>query len=835
MRKVLSFVLVLALVLGSFSFAFGLTDIDDSANKDAIQVCNDLGIIDGYPDGTFQGDKAVNRAEFAKMITVALGVPESALAGYATTSFKDVAGYGWAVPYLAFCESKGIMLGDGMGNAMPGRTISVNEAITMALRAIGYTENSAMLVGTWPSNYVTLGQQQGLYTSLATATTIDRANAAQVIYNALSVPLVSVNADGETTLVDPDGVGGVPQTTMLEAYLECKAKVKSVLGDTYGYDNSLINITGNLGAYGTPYTNDDGDLVAFKTDSKSVALTGKVNVDDRFVVGDTKYYLSKATGTAVVLNNATVSAPAVTFAESATGADTIITTSIAAIYSDDKETVTLNAEVSGNYILRVWSVVSWKANSAEMVGSDVQADIADGELLGFEFELDSDDEIITSSFQLLGASSLEDIEKDDVVAVYYDGTYIRKVTVGTDVVTGTVDEEGATFFVVNGTKYNMSKLTGAKTLNDLAVGDEGTFYLDYSGKVFDLDTTGATDAFGVITNYDAKAGTWGSDIIAKVYTQDDATKTYTFNDDYADVVTNSVLVTEGAVNAATLTAPALVAYALDDAGDLKVVDGRAKYASAASIKVMTEKVALIGGAYKNIAADVVVFVSDASVTAGYKIGSIADVAKGVDLTGPAVTTASAMAYLNDSGEVAALLLDDSALPSATEDYTFGVIDSVTDIKVGSDTVRKLVGWVDGVATTLTTTKDVTATVAALNTMREGNLMIFTPNTSGNITAVATPGSASFTAYDVLTLSVPGDSKVTRSGVDTTAKVITLNNGALVTYSTDIVVYKYDATAKTFTVTTVDKIGTGTLLAAYDTNKLIDGEATDMTVDVIVFK
>ena len=73
MRKVLSFVLVLALVLGSFSMAFaattatsgGLTDIAGNANEDAITVANDLGIITGYDDGTYKPDQAVNRAEFA--------------------------------------------------------------------------------------------------------------------------------------------------------------------------------------------------------------------------------------------------------------------------------------------------------------------------------------------------------------------------------------------------------------------------------------------------------------------------------------------------------------------------------------------------------------------------------------------------------------------------------------------------------------------------------------------------------------------------------------------------------------------------------------------------
>ncbi|HVI41469.1 MAG TPA: S-layer homology domain-containing protein, partial [Anaerovoracaceae bacterium] len=83
MRKVLSFVLVLTLVLSSFSMAFaadttasaGLSDINGNANEDAIQVNYDLGIITGNPDGTFLPDKAVNRAEFAAMLTRALDIP----------------------------------------------------------------------------------------------------------------------------------------------------------------------------------------------------------------------------------------------------------------------------------------------------------------------------------------------------------------------------------------------------------------------------------------------------------------------------------------------------------------------------------------------------------------------------------------------------------------------------------------------------------------------------------------------------------------------------------------------------------------------------------------
>ena len=53
MKKVLSFVLVLTLVLGSFSMVFAapahtaLSDVAGTANEQAITVVNDLGIVEG--------------------------------------------------------------------------------------------------------------------------------------------------------------------------------------------------------------------------------------------------------------------------------------------------------------------------------------------------------------------------------------------------------------------------------------------------------------------------------------------------------------------------------------------------------------------------------------------------------------------------------------------------------------------------------------------------------------------------------------------------------------------------------------------------------------------
>ena len=54
------------------------------------------------------------------MMTRALAIPESALKGFKTSSFKDVPADHWAVTYLGYCNSKGIMTGIGdSGNFAP--------------------------------------------------------------------------------------------------------------------------------------------------------------------------------------------------------------------------------------------------------------------------------------------------------------------------------------------------------------------------------------------------------------------------------------------------------------------------------------------------------------------------------------------------------------------------------------------------------------------------------------------------------------------------------------------------------------------------------------------
>lgn len=572
MKKVLSFVLILALVLSSFSMAFAgsstelkaLSDVAGNKNEEAIEVAYDLGIVTGNPDGTFQPEKAVTRAEFAAMITRALAIPQSALAGYANTSFKDTTGYTWAVPYLAFCNSKGIMLGDGAGNAMPGKTITVNEAVTMALRAIGYTANSSELVGVWPSNYVTKAQELELYDDVAKdATGVDKANAAQVIYNLLGVQKVAVNSDGETKKLwdkepNTNGLNGVA-TTLLSSGLNCKTDGFEVV-TVADLDDSLINMAKHVGEYGAIYRNSDDEVVAFIKESDDT-LIGRFKLKDnnlKFVAtaDETEYSVNGTTATAFLINGE--------------GSNTDFNvkddarTSVGALKSVETTEFAISVKLTGKTIKEVYGVNAWVANQADQVEkADLDEITNDQSLLNEDFALTDDDAIDYTKFSLVGVNSLKDIKEDNVVYVYTAGNddEIIKIEVGTQVAEGVVKnfkdakDDIATKFAIGANTYknaaevlNGNAVEGGDIIEDSNVSDEVKAFIDARGFVYDYENSSKADNYAVVK----KVG--GIDQ-AQMVLADGTTKTYDFDnkEDKAGALTGASLIGYGLNNAGTIT------------------------------------------------------------------------------------------------------------------------------------------------------------------------------------------------------------------------------------------------------------------------------------------
>ena len=106
------------------------SDVKNHANQTAIEALASRGIINGMGQGTFMPNKTMTRAEFAAIVTRALG-----LAAKDTKAFTDVPSSKWYAGYIGTANSSGIVNGVGNGKFNPEGTITRQEAAAMVARA----------------------------------------------------------------------------------------------------------------------------------------------------------------------------------------------------------------------------------------------------------------------------------------------------------------------------------------------------------------------------------------------------------------------------------------------------------------------------------------------------------------------------------------------------------------------------------------------------------------------------------------------------------------------------------------------------------------------------
>ena len=106
------------------------SDVKNHTNKAAIEALASRGIINGMGQGTFMPNKTMTRAEFAAIVTRALG-----LTAKDTKVFSDVPSSKWYAGYIGTANSSGIVNGVGNGKFNPEGTITRQEAAAMVARA----------------------------------------------------------------------------------------------------------------------------------------------------------------------------------------------------------------------------------------------------------------------------------------------------------------------------------------------------------------------------------------------------------------------------------------------------------------------------------------------------------------------------------------------------------------------------------------------------------------------------------------------------------------------------------------------------------------------------
>lgn len=131
MKRVLSLVLALSLVLGSIPAGFA------ADTQTAGEILKGYGVLSGDANGNLNETQSIDRATMYTVLIKLLGKDAEAKAYTVPSTFSDD-NTSWAANYIAFAEKEGLTKGIGNGKFAPEGKVTLQQMATIMLRALGY-------------------------------------------------------------------------------------------------------------------------------------------------------------------------------------------------------------------------------------------------------------------------------------------------------------------------------------------------------------------------------------------------------------------------------------------------------------------------------------------------------------------------------------------------------------------------------------------------------------------------------------------------------------------------------------------------------------------------
>jgi len=203
----------------------------DSLIGQAAANLREEGVISGYPDGTFQPHKPVNRAELAKFLLLAKG--RTVDMKHNNGRFPDVKEGEWYVKYIIDAADLGIISGYPSGNFKPAQTVNTAEFLKMLSKTFDLPEDlpqdfADVDSSAWFAPYVGNVQELDLFpergvTFLEPSRDMTRGEVAVALYRVMRPKLEVLNNGGGggstplytgTTTISVRSANENPQLTM---------------------------------------------------------------------------------------------------------------------------------------------------------------------------------------------------------------------------------------------------------------------------------------------------------------------------------------------------------------------------------------------------------------------------------------------------------------------------------------------------------------------------------------------------------------------------------------------------------------------------------------------
>lgn len=543
MKKIILLILILAMATSSFInvYAHKFPDINRDTHLDeAVGLLSSYGIVQGYPDGTFKPDKEVTRAEMAKIVIVAAGFFE--YSKNMTSVYEDMHGH-WAESYVELADVLNIVHGISPTKYGPDNIIKFEEAYTMIIRLLGYSDE--VLGGHWPENYYEKALELNLFQNVDTKKEFaTRRDISLMLYNALSLDLVKVRDNNTVYSTGKTLLSSLGKKETKEINL---SDLKS---ESFDFTDYLFNkwdvyydIKGNVVHVTNPRSNEFSGTVTSLLTNRVIFVTDDYGNVRAFQLPDVPIVINGERGVFSNLNNSRIKV----------------------VYEDDS----FNGDVTGIVAYKETDVQVMERGDIYKEGSRMFA--------GKYLPVKSNGEINLSKLHIYGdAKNLSDIKTNDVVYFYEtkDSSrvtaltlhVVRKQTSG--VVTGVQAASNSTYYTVNSISYKTGDdfiFTEKASLNDNV-----KLILDKNNniiKVDILDYGKYPSTYGIVLS--ASSSTNGN-ASARIFDELGGLKTYSLADNSS--VVNVVENGADLIKKTYLKKNDLVKFDPASGGTLKIID-----------------------------------------------------------------------------------------------------------------------------------------------------------------------------------------------------------------------------------------------------------------------
>lgn len=512
-------------------------DVTDAKQQEATDVLAAFNIVGGKGSTTeFKPEDTLTRAEMAKILDLMLGYDPAPLT-QAYDYFTDVPADHWATGYIKTAVELGLVNGFGDGTFRPNDTLTYGQAITMLMRALGYEPMASAQGGYYVGYIYAAAQADVTtdITVPGAEQPCLRGLMAELAFSGLTSPLMVRSAYGDEEKYVISGTNSTTRETIAGKYLKVK-EIKAVVTDTkYATakeDEVELDITevdsftaGDplIGAGKTLKDANSGaaDLNGYKV----TAFVKKVNNKDTVIIAtkDSSYgYSAEFESSAVaklpvgpafefeIYSNYEKETTKAYKFEDAT--PDVLVNGVAATLTkvqyqalDARITFANYDETDSKYdtvLVDAYATSIVKANNGKKLTFTTDVSNPSQAPSVNSFDYSSEDSTITL-VNLSGAKvEAKDLVEDDVVTYKYFSNGDKKYlvgTVGSTTVEGTVDEVYSTAvgstISIDGDDYAVYGMTAP------SINAEGVFTLNANGKVIDFTKTA-----GVKGTYAVAAG-----------------------------------------------------------------------------------------------------------------------------------------------------------------------------------------------------------------------------------------------------------------------------------------------------------------------------------------